>query len=73
VPVRLSLTSEFEIEDAARLLQVFLDTVHIYNPILEVPVVQGYIRNVRLNGLGWDAPSCLLVIVEASHFFIVDC
>lgn len=57
----LTLTADFEVNGAGQLLQHFLDNVHIYNPVLEVAKVKEYMRHAGLNGLGWDAQSCLLV------------
>jgi hypothetical protein len=60
-PPAMSLRDDFETFMADRLLQKFLDNVHIFNPVLEGSKVKEYMRNARFNGLGWDAPSCLLV------------
>jgi hypothetical protein len=60
-PSVMSLADDFESSVADRLLQQYLDNVHIFNPILQVTKVREYMRNARFNGLGWDAPSCLLV------------
>jgi len=60
-PPAMSFGEDFESTVADRLLQQFLDNVHIFNPVLEGMKVREYMRNARFNGLGWDAPSCLLV------------
>lgn len=60
-PPVMSLGEDFESSVADRLLQQFLDNVHIFNPVIEGIKVKEYMRNARFNGLGWDAPSCLLV------------
>jgi hypothetical protein len=60
-PPVMSLGEDFESAVADRLLQQFLDNVHIFNPVLEGMKVREYMRSARFNGLGWDAPSCLLV------------
>jgi hypothetical protein len=60
-PPVMSLGEDFESSVADRLLQQFLDNVHIFNPVIEGMKVKEYMRNARFNGLGWDAPSCLLV------------
>jgi hypothetical protein len=60
-PPAMALGEEFETLVADQLLQQFLDNIHIFNPILEGTKVKEYMRNARFNGLGWDAPSCLLV------------
>jgi hypothetical protein len=60
-PPAMSLGEDFESSVADRLLQQFLDNIHIFNPVLEGTKVREYMRNARFNGLGWDAPSCLLV------------
>lgn len=60
-PPAMALGEDFEGLVADQLLRQFLDNVHIFNPVLEVSKVNEYMRNARFNGLGWDAPSCLLV------------
>lgn len=60
-PPIMSLGEDFESSVADQLLQQFLDNVHIFNPVLEGGKVREYMRSARFNGLGWDAPSCLLV------------
>ncbi|KAH8590034.1 hypothetical protein B0O99DRAFT_635488 [Bisporella sp. PMI_857] len=62
---KLSIGSDFELDNGAKLLQSFLDNVHIYNPILELTKVQCYARDVQFNGLGWDAKSCLMLLTFA--------
>ena len=57
----LPIPADFGLYAAAQLLQQFLDNVHIFNPILEESKVREYMRAASLNGLGWDAESCLLV------------
>ena len=56
-----SIASDFEHDDAGRLLDVFFEHVHIYNPVLEVSKVRQYWKDAQLNGLGSKAQSCLLV------------
>lgn len=56
-----SIPSDFEHDDAGKLLDLFFENVHIYNPILEVSKVRQYLKDAQLNGLGWKAQSCLLV------------
>lgn len=70
-PPVMSLGEDFEISVADQLLQQFLDNVHIYNPVLEGVKVREYMRSARFNGLGWDAPSCLLVSRYPSGFVIL--
>jgi hypothetical protein len=66
-PPAMSLGEDFESCVADRLLQQFLDNVHIFNPILEGLKVKDYMRDARFNGLGWDASSCLLVSELVSY------
>jgi hypothetical protein len=60
-PSSLSIPSDFETNGSRTLLKAFFENVHIYNPVLEIAKVEGYARDAQLNGLGWDAQSCLLV------------
>ncbi|KAH6662239.1 hypothetical protein B0J14DRAFT_662819 [Halenospora varia] len=64
-PSLTSIPSDFENDGARKLLDVFFEHVHIYNPVLEVSKVRQYLREVQLNGLGWNAQSCLLLLVYA--------
>ena len=47
-----------------QLVQRFLDHVFIFNPVLEEAKVHKYLRDARFTGLGWDAQSCLLVLMR---------
>jgi hypothetical protein len=58
---RLSVSADFDLNEAPQLLSQYLDNVHIFNPILEEVKVREYMMEARFNGLGWDARSCLLV------------
>lgn len=70
-PPPISITLDFENVGAPKLLQRFFEEVHIYNPVLEVETVEEYVIYARFNGLGWDAPSCLLVSAITS-FPVID-
>ena len=48
-----------------QLVQRFMDHVFIFNPVLEEAKVQKHVRDARFNGIGWDAPSCLLLLIYA--------
>lgn len=52
---------DFEAFDGGRLIRNYFDNVHVFNPVLDENKVQGYMRDARFGGLGWDAQSCLLV------------
>ena len=47
------------------LIDRFLECVHTKNPILDVDALLRYGRKAAENGLGWDAPSCLVLIACA--------
>jgi hypothetical protein len=47
------------------LLSRFIQHVHIKNPILEMSALRTMIRHVSLEGLAWDAESCLVLLVWA--------
>lgn len=63
-PPLMSVSSDFDLYAAPQLLQQFLENVHIFNPVLEEAKVKEYMLEARFNGLGWDARSCLLVMLE---------
>lgn len=52
---------DLDLEICTRLLHTFLEHVHIANPILDVPLVTDYLYQACVHGIGWDAPSCLVV------------
>jgi hypothetical protein len=57
----LPISVDVDFHEADGLLRKFFDDVHIFNPTLEEEDVREYVNIVRLNGIGWDAMSCLLV------------
>jgi hypothetical protein len=50
-----------DIETCSRLLESFLENVHIKNPVLDETEIRMYIQQTCSDGLGWDAQSCLVV------------
>lgn len=62
---------DLDLRTCTRLLHTFLEEVHIANPILDGPLVTGYLYQACIHGIGWDAPSCLVVGLsfpsEAAH------
>lgn len=59
---------DLDLETCTRLLHIFLEHVHIANPILDVPLITDYLYQACVHGIGWDAPSCL--VVRLSLFLI---
>jgi hypothetical protein len=57
----LSISVEFDIQSSSHLIERFFEDIHIFNPILEENDVRDYMRNIQLNGIGWDSKSCLMV------------
>jgi hypothetical protein len=52
---------DLDLDVCTRLLHIFLEHVHIANPILDVPLITNYLSQACVHGIGWDAPSCLVV------------
>lgn len=48
-----------------RLLDAFLQHVHVKNPILDEVKVRHMVHRTNLDGFGWDAESCLVLIIYA--------
>lgn len=67
---RVLLSSELDTSGALALLQLYLDHLHIYNPILKISDVEKDIKNAAFNGLGWDANSCLVVRFTPMRAFV---
>ncbi|ETI25155.1 hypothetical protein G647_04528 [Cladophialophora carrionii CBS 160.54] len=62
----LSMAAEFDEQVAEEeLVAHFMNNVFIYNPVLEEAKIQRYMRDARFNGIGWDAQSCLLLLIYA--------
>ncbi|OBT38945.1 hypothetical protein VE00_10489 [Pseudogymnoascus sp. WSF 3629] len=64
-PPTLPIPADFGLYAARQLLQKFFDNVHIFNPILDETMVREYMSATSLNGFGWDAPSCLMLLIYA--------
>ncbi|KAL3457969.1 hypothetical protein BJX64DRAFT_302309 [Aspergillus heterothallicus] len=56
---------ELDLTTCTRLFRTFLEEVHIANPILDVPLVTDYLYQVCVHGVGWDAPSSLVLLLCA--------
>ncbi|UKZ79186.1 hypothetical protein TrVFT333_006936 [Trichoderma virens FT-333] len=48
-----------------RLITNFIQHVHIKNPILELASLRRIVQHACLEGVGWDAESCLVLLVWA--------
>lgn len=57
----IPLINSLELGSCNRLLDSFISRVHIANPILDLELVRGYVNHACMHGVGWDAPSCLVV------------
>lgn len=61
-------------ERIPKLIDKFLQNVHTKNPLLDVDALVRWGRSAAGHGLGWDAPSCLVLMACAlgcvSHPFI---
>ncbi|KAJ6008001.1 hypothetical protein N7540_011977 [Penicillium herquei] len=44
-------------------LDAFFRNVHVLNPVLDEQQIRAQLTNFLLNGIGWDAASCLLLLV----------
>ena len=62
-----SSLTDIELESCLHLVDNFFRYVHIKNPVLDEVEVRGWVRQIALNGVGWDARSCL--VVGFSHIF----
>ncbi|KAH7141544.1 hypothetical protein B0J13DRAFT_556988 [Dactylonectria estremocensis] len=62
---RLLSTSDLDATDTGLLLQRFLESFHVYNPVLEISLVEEYVKSTVYNGLGWDSESCISLLIFA--------
>ena len=63
----LSVPADFDEQVAEEeLVARFINSVFIYNPVVEEAKIHRYVRDARFNGIGWDAQSCLLVSLGGS-------
>lgn len=51
--------------DIPRLVQGFVDYVHIKNPVVDIDVLELYTQRLMKHGVRWDAASCLVVCCSA--------
>ncbi|KAJ5747659.1 uncharacterized protein N7511_009355 [Penicillium nucicola] len=65
VQSELPISVDLDLQEADILLRNFFDDVHIFNPTLREEDVAEYVKIVRYNGIGWDATSCLLLLIYA--------
>ncbi|OJJ44613.1 hypothetical protein ASPZODRAFT_698914 [Penicilliopsis zonata CBS 506.65] len=65
LPTEDFLAKQVETGACDRLVSSFLNYVHPANPILDVPLLLQYVQYVRINGIAWDAKSCLVLLVCA--------
>ncbi|CAK7210466.1 Zcf27p [Sporothrix bragantina] len=56
---------DLDLPAADAVLRSFFDNVHVFNPILEEDDVQDYVKMIRFQGIGWDAVSCLTLLIYA--------
>ncbi|CAK7217250.1 Zcf27p [Sporothrix eucalyptigena] len=56
---------DLDLPAADSVLRSFFDNVHVFNPILEEEDVQDYVKMIRFQGIGWDAVSCLTLLIYA--------
>ncbi|KUJ09905.1 uncharacterized protein LY89DRAFT_596884 [Mollisia scopiformis] len=56
---------DLQTEEVDNALHSFFDHVHIFNPIFEEMKLTEQLQNVRLNGLGWNPESCLILLTCA--------
>ncbi|KAI9930957.1 hypothetical protein ASPWEDRAFT_178829 [Aspergillus wentii DTO 134E9] len=64
-PIENFLAKDLEPGAYTRLLNTFLKHVHPANPILDVSLLCQYVQQACINGIQWDAPSCLVLLVCA--------
>ncbi|KXH30951.1 hypothetical protein CSAL01_07580 [Colletotrichum salicis] len=57
------LVPDVDVQDASRLLGIFLSVYHIFNSVLDIATIEEHIKSTSLNGFGWDAGSCLVLLV----------
>ncbi|OQD98654.1 hypothetical protein PENVUL_c069G01832 [Penicillium vulpinum] len=62
----LPISFDLDLHAADHLVRTFFDNVHIFNPTLKEEDISEYVKTVRLNGIGWDAKSCLLLLIYAN-------
>ncbi|KAJ0413895.1 hypothetical protein BJY00DRAFT_319324 [Aspergillus carlsbadensis] len=63
---RIILGDELNASTTQEHLQSFLDNVLIKNPVLEETYIRRLVRRISLEGPGWDAESCLALLVCAN-------
>lgn len=49
------------VDDVQHLCRKYLRLVHRRNPVVDKDKLERYAREVSIQGLGWDGPTCLVV------------
>ncbi|OQE38064.1 hypothetical protein PENCOP_c009G07705 [Penicillium coprophilum] len=62
----LPISVDLDLRAADHLVHSFFNNVHIFNPTLKEEDINEYVSTVALNGIGWDAMSCLLLLIYAN-------
>jgi hypothetical protein len=57
--------NELDSNAGLNLLEGFLQHVHVKNPILDETRIRQIVHRVSLEGFGWDAESCLVLLIYA--------
>ncbi|KAJ5787301.1 hypothetical protein N7457_002291 [Penicillium paradoxum] len=68
----LPISVDLDLYAADHLVRTFFNDVHIFNPTLKEENIRECMEVVRLNGIGWDAMSCLLSsgFLQAEAYFL---
>ncbi|KAJ5328875.1 hypothetical protein N7452_009265, partial [Penicillium brevicompactum] len=61
----LSIPVDLDLQSGGHFIERFFEDVHIFNPVLEEQDVIEYLGEVQRNGIGWDAKSCLMLLICA--------
>ncbi|PNS17521.1 hypothetical protein CAC42_8064 [Sphaceloma murrayae] len=59
------MDSDFDFAVHQRYLDDFFAHAHIKNPVLKESHIRNRLRAISLNGIGWNAESCLLLVILA--------
>ncbi|KAF2822051.1 hypothetical protein CC86DRAFT_358042 [Ophiobolus disseminans] len=69
---RSLLAADMNVKEALKLLDLFVTHFHNFNPVLDISKVEEHIKFTGLNGLEWDAWSCLLLLIYALGSTVSD-
>lgn len=69
IPPPRALGVDSFLDDIQHLCRKYVQLVHRRNPIVDAEILERYAREVTIQGLGWDGPSCQVVSLSSISIY----